>query len=57
MEHDEKTPVLVRRVFAYPLQLLLLEGEFDTRTNPCVIVLPAGTGIVLQLLLRIKRLE
>jgi hypothetical protein len=39
-EHDEKTPLLVRRVIAYPPQLLLLEGEFGTTANPPLVGKP-----------------
>jgi hypothetical protein len=56
-KHGEKTPLLVRRVVAYPPQLLLLEGEFDVTANPCFVVLLAGTSLILQLLLRLERLD
>jgi hypothetical protein len=51
---DEKTPMLVRHGITQPSQLLLLEGEFDDTAN---LLLFAGTSVVLQLLLRLKRLE
>jgi hypothetical protein len=47
-------PVLVQRVVACPPLLPRLEGEFDGTAN---LLLFAGTDVVLQLLLRLERLN